>query len=158
MTIFTVHVRQSAADLDAIADDMVLVPEKFSMAAVLLGPLWLLFHRLWISFVLWIAVAFIVFGALYFGNATQFMSTAYIIGALLLGLEANALKRRELQFLGYDVADVTSGNSVEEGERRYLDRASQVGTEKFFEYGTRPPEPSRPDNEVSIGGLFDVRR
>ena len=157
MTVYTVHIRQPVVDLDAMAKNLILVPERFSFAAVLLGPIWLLFHQLWVSFLLWIASASVILTVLILGNSIQWVVGAYFLGALLLGLEANALRRRELQFRGYHVVDLTSGNSKEESERRYLDRA-------FKSYAEDSPD-SDPNflkrahivKESSIGGLIDIR-
>lgn len=89
MTIFTVHQRQDAGF------DPLLIAHRFCWAACALGPVWLLWRRLWLA-----AVALTIFdlgtmlavvtGRLSAGPAVLMLAVA----AILLGLEGPEMRRR----------------------------------------------------------------
>ena len=61
MPAFTVHIdKNSLGTLDGL-ERMVLIPEKFSGLALALGPIWLLWHRLFLALAGW-GVFFVLTG------------------------------------------------------------------------------------------------
>src|SRR4051812_28041644 len=56
MAVFTVHLPRRLDDPAAV-ERVKFVREGFSWAAFFFGPLWLLFHRLWLTFLLWVVAA-----------------------------------------------------------------------------------------------------
>src|SRR5687768_463741 len=71
------------------------VPEKFSWAAALVPPLYAIVHGLWIEFVVWgLALAVLVAAAPFIGAAAAFC--LYVLLAILVGLEAGAIRRAHL--------------------------------------------------------------
>ncbi len=116
--------------------DAVFVPEGFSRAAFWLGPFWLAWHRLWLELLAWLVVVFVLAsGEIWFIAGW----TSFFIGFLLeilLGLEANNLRRAWLRRNGYRLADVAAGASRDDAERGFYRRA--------LETAVRPPEPGKP--------------
>ena len=49
MTLFTVHNPVEARDPQEIADEIRVIPEKASLAAFLLGPIWLVAQGAWMA-------------------------------------------------------------------------------------------------------------
>ncbi len=49
MTIFTVHVPRDCGDAQQAADRTRIVPDAFSWGTFLLGPIWLVWNRLWLA-------------------------------------------------------------------------------------------------------------
>jgi hypothetical protein len=142
---------------EAALVDAVFVPEGFSRAAFFLGPFWLARHRLWLELLVWL----VVFGVLASG-ASPFigLGTSFMIGVvleILLGLEANNLRRGKLARLGYQLVDVAAGAAREDAERSFYQRA--------FETSPVPPEPAKggarppplpPNPQAEVLGLFPL--
>src|SRR6478672_11524495 len=53
MNVYTVHLKGSKDDLAAL-ERAVFVREGFSWAALIVGPLWLLWNRLWLALIVWL--------------------------------------------------------------------------------------------------------
>ncbi len=107
--IFTVHVRPGTAP--------VLVPESFSVAAALLGPLWLFFFDAWIAAVLAlcaeVAVVMATDGAL-----------RVVLGLALLwllGVSGQDLRRWSLERRGFVLSHVVAAESGDAAMARLLD-------------------------------------
>lgn len=101
----------------------VFVPEGFSRAAFFLGPLWLVWHRLWLELLAWL----VLFAALASGELRFIAAgTGFLIAVLLellLGLEANNLRRGGLARAGYRLVDVAAGATRDDAERSFFRRA-----------------------------------
>lgn len=116
--IFTVHERPADGDRPK---DVVLVREGFSFWALLFQFVWALYHRLWL-----VAALFLGFGIL--GEALsralglppggQFVISVAI--AVLIGTEANNLRRWTLARRGYEEVAVVAGHSLDEAEVHYF--------------------------------------
>lgn len=95
---------------------LVLVPERFSLLAALLPPLWFLLHRMWLVLVIYLALAILAAVLLpagigfYVGLAAQ----------VLVGLHAQDLRRWTLARQGRPVAGVVLGRDEEAALRRAL--------------------------------------
>ncbi|MBI0434795.1 DUF2628 domain-containing protein [Roseomonas sp. KE0001] len=101
---------------------LVLVPEGFSWLAALLPPLWFLMHRLWLVLLLWLALA--VLAAVLLPAAV----TPYVLIAaqILIGLQAQDLRRWSLARRGLPVAAVVLGGDEEAALLRALDRRPEL--------------------------------
>jgi hypothetical protein len=76
------------------------VPERFSWAAALVPPLYAIAHGLWIEFAVWgLALAAIVAVAPFIGGGAAFW--IYVLLAILIGLEAGAIRRAHLSRDGW---------------------------------------------------------
>jgi hypothetical protein len=124
MPLYTVHVRQSAADFSG-DDKVVFTPEAFSRSAFFFGPFWFVWSRAWLGLALWLAAFVALAGAtIWLGMPPGAALVLAFIIALLTGLEANSLRRRALEWRGYRLADVVSGERIEDAERAFFRRAS----------------------------------
>ncbi len=108
MIVYTAHLRPRA--------EPVLVPEAFSVAALILGPIWLLAHRAWIGGVLallaWVVLA-LVPGA-----------GAILVLALhwTLGLWGQDVRRWSLARQGYLLAHIVAAPDRDAALARLLAR------------------------------------
>ncbi|MGE0211702.1 MAG: DUF2628 domain-containing protein [Parvibaculaceae bacterium] len=93
--LFTVHYREEASgSLTGQGEDAILVKQGFSWPAFLFGPFWLLFKRMWIVFVLFLALAAGLTALGLAGWVPDDAVTVLGFGLhLLLGFEGNDLYR-----------------------------------------------------------------
>jgi hypothetical protein len=167
MPVYTVHLPTRGAretsgfenepasrpSAEAVLVNAQFVPERFSRAAFFLGPIWLAWHWLWLELLLWL----LVFSLL---TTQQFVAAgaSFWIGVLLevlLGLEANNLRRWKLTRSGYRFVDVAAGAVRDDAElnfyRRYLESGAP-SPPSLRE--SAPPAPPTPHPEVI--GLFPL--
>lgn len=127
--LFTVHYREEASgSLTGLAEDAILVKQGFSWPAFLFAPLWLLFKRMWIVLLLFLALA---------GGVTALGVARWIpddvvtmlgLGLhLLLGLEGNDLYRWTLARRRYRERAVVAADNRLAAERRYFTLAGEAG-------------------------------
>ena len=122
MTVFTVHeppARKRETDSDP--DRFVFVRDGFHFWAFLFGPLWLLWHRLWLVLLIYALATTAVQAALWaLGMSAVVKFTVGLLIALLVGFEAASLRRwtyrRRWNNLGLVVAP-----DLESAERRFFD-------------------------------------
>lgn len=127
MKVYTVHHRQEASgSLTGLAEDAILVKEGFSWPAFLFGPLWLLYKRMWIVFVFYLAVELALGAAAYSGqlpdDATTVLSFAVQI---LLGLEGNGLYRWTLRRRRYRERGIVAADNLAQAEHRFFAAAAR---------------------------------
>src|SRR5438445_13535559 len=94
MPVYTVHAPSAnAADLRA-TDKFVFVRDGFHFWAMVFGPLWLIWKRLWLALVGWLilVVGLEVAVASLRGGRLAPIAVGVII-AILMGLEASTLQR-----------------------------------------------------------------
>jgi len=153
MAVYTVHAPPagSGPQLRA-AERFVLVRDRFSWPAFWFGPLWMLWHRLWLPllgygvWLLAIALALRAIG----GSAAASVVIALAV-ALLLGSEAASLRRFGLDRRGFTLCGVVVGDDLEAAERRFF--SAFAGEPRT----ARPAAPSGPQAHASgpdIIGLF----
>jgi hypothetical protein len=128
MRIYTVHELQGAP-LDGAG--IVLVKEGFSLPAFAFSWIWLLWHRLWVALALWIALLVAI--SLIAQNLLGAEAIAICSLALqvLLGFEANDIRRWTLERKGYRMVGLAGGGNLEEAERAFFakwDRSLHVET------------------------------
>ncbi len=114
MAAYTVH-----APPDGDPERIRLVKEGFCWPALFFPALWLLWHRMWIPFVL-----YLVYAAALYGLGTAFpdapIGFVALLGAVLLALEANNLRRWSLARRGWSELGGTFGRTLDEAEMRYF--------------------------------------
>ncbi|MFD2647848.1 DUF2628 domain-containing protein [Devosia albogilva] len=77
-----------------------VVPERFSWLAMLLPPVYLLGHRLWLEVLVWLVkTAALVLLARYLGGGTAFL--LYVLAAIWIGLSAPDWRRQKLARQGW---------------------------------------------------------
>lgn len=127
MRLYTVHVRRHGLDPDR---DVVLVKEGFSWLAALFGPLWALWHGLWLVAAglvgLEVVLAAVTSGLALTSPAEMVVAVAVAIG---VGFVANDLRRWTLRRRGFDLVSVASGGDGESAVRRFLDGRSGSATD-----------------------------
>jgi hypothetical protein len=131
MPVYTVHAPTAGgADLGA-TDKFVFVRDGFHFWAMIFGPLWLLWNRLWLATIGWIIAVIaldIVLAKLGTGRGAIFFANALV--AILMGLEAASLQRWTLSRRRWRQLDTVVGDDEETAERRFFDRwaAGKRGT------------------------------
>ena len=119
MAVFTVHEPPPSGDLMRDAERVTFVRDGFSWAAFLIPLVWLLWHRMWLVLVLWVAVVVIVqWGASLIGDPAPLVAALAI--ALVMGFEASGLRRWTLERRGFHFAGVVAGPDRSECERRFF--------------------------------------
>ena len=123
MRTYTIHERPDpAADRVDRAEGLVFVKDGFSWAAALFAPIWLLVHLLW-----WPLLGYVVVGgALQLVQLTltfdkRWLGLAVLALHLLIGFEADTLRRWGLERRGWRTVGTVSGKTTAECERRFFD-------------------------------------
>jgi hypothetical protein len=122
MAVYTVHQPPPReGETSPNPDRFVLVRDGFHAWAFLLGPLWMLWRRLWLVLVLFlVALAALEAGLRYAGAGGGGRMLVMLAVALLLGLEAGTLQRWTLRRRGFRDIGVVVGDDVEAAERRFF--------------------------------------
>lgn len=118
--IFTVHLHPEKRPM---AEHAEFVPERFNWAAFFFGWLWALSHRMW--FLTAGLFAFNLLVPLLVGKGWLSVPVSYALilaQALILGFEANDLRRRKLTARGFQLSDVVVEDSMLHAQQRYLSR------------------------------------
>jgi hypothetical protein len=104
------------------AEGMVFIKDGFSWTAALFGPLWMLYHWLW-----WPLLGFLVVTATFNGLGrmtvidAKWLGLAWLALHILIGFEADALRRWTLERRGWRMAGAVTGRNAEESERRFFE-------------------------------------
>ena len=123
MTVFAVYQPPSEApDLAERADRLAFVKEGFSWPAFLVPLLWLIYHRMWIEFVVLFLIYIVM--QVVIGTETDSQSAlAAFAGfaiSVLFGFAANDLRAASLERSGYRFAGTASGRDRIDAERSFF--------------------------------------
>lgn len=159
MTVYTVHAPASyGIDVRTAPEKLVFVRDGFYVWAFVAAILWLIWHRLWLALLGYIAltvVAEIAMSAAGVGSGARFLVMAVI--ALLVGLEAGSLRRWKLSRRKWRQLDVIVADSEEAAERRFFERWN-ARTAQGGERNTTSSPPPLPRASIAqpqgIIGLF----
>jgi len=133
-------------------DRFVFLRERFSWAAFLFGPLWMIWRRLWLVLIIYLAVlGLIAFGLQRLGIDSQAHITVYFLVRLLVGMEAATLRRWTLLRRGWRDRGIVVADDLEMAERRFFDRWS---AERSLGPPPPPPPPYGPVPRAGVIGLF----
>lgn len=131
-----------------VPDDPALtkfVPDRFSRAAFLLGPLWLLWHRVWRGVIGYAAILVLfTWAARWLHLPAAGYSAVTLLLALFLGLEGQALRRAALERRGFRLTEIVVSPNREHAEAT------------FFERWRDAPEPPAPAPSRATPGVGDV--
>src|ERR1700761_3437083 len=123
MPVYTVHAPTAhAADFRA-TDKFVFVRDGFHFWAMVLGPLWLIWQRLWLALLGWLVLVIgleVAVASLRGGRLAVF--AVGMIIAVLMGLEASTLQRWTYSRRKWRQLDVVVADDEETAERRFFDR------------------------------------
>jgi uncharacterized protein DUF2628 len=123
MQRFTVHEPPDPpADRIDRAASLVFVKDGFSRSAAVFAPFWLLAHRLWWPLLGYVA-AIAALQVLHFipGVDPGWITLAILGLHLLIGFEADTLRRWKLDRANWRVLGSVSGRNAAECERRFYD-------------------------------------
>ena len=121
MPTFTVHAPPPPKDGTTSAPERFLfVRDGFHGWAFILGPLWLLVHRLWLALVICVAVyAAIGVGLALLHAPASVQLIVGVVIALLMGFEASSIWRWTLARRRWTMLGFVVGEDVEMAERRF---------------------------------------
>ena len=141
MPVYTVHEPPRRDDeLLAHTARFAFVRDGFHFWAFLLTPLWMLRHRLWLEFIVYVLlIGGLTFAFRRFGIAQSAGLWVGLLLSILVGIEASSLRRWKLARRGFDNLGVVVAEDQAIAERRFFD--GWVGTPR------RPPQvvpPSAP--------------
>ena len=127
MAIYTVHEPQpKKSEASAAPDRYLFVRDGFYFWAFLLGPLWMLWRRLWIVTLLYFSLLAGLQIGLWALNAPSYVRTVvWVLLALLVGFEAATLRRWTLTRHGWRNVGVVVGDDTDTAERNFFAAWSQ---------------------------------
>jgi hypothetical protein len=169
MPVYTVHAPVTNDPGVRSTDKFAFVRDGFYFWAALFGPLWLIWHRLWLALIGWIVLILAIDAAmasLGAGGTMVFLADGLL--ALLMGFEAASLWRWTLSRRNWRQLDIVVADNEESAERRFFDRwtvkARDLGDDQAaVDRGAPPPTrdiPGRPfsrptpSSQSEIIGLF----
>jgi len=155
MTTFTVHEpppRKNEATASPVR--FAFVRDGFYFWAFLLGPVWMLYHRLWLVLLMYLAGTTAVQVALWaLGVSGLVKFTVSLLIALLVGVEAGSLRRWSLR--RWTNRGIVVAANREAAEHRFFDRWSGSLPASAPAEPPAPPPGSRvPTSDQDIIGLF----
>lgn len=99
------------------------VPDRFSRAAFIFGPLWLLRHRVWRGAIGYAAILVLLTWALrWFELPPGVYAWVTLLLALFIGLEGQALRLAALERRGFRLTDVIVSPDAEHAEQVFFER------------------------------------
>jgi hypothetical protein len=164
VTVYSVYEPPAGTkDLTERADRLAFVKEGFSWLAFFIPLLWLLYHRMWIEFVVLLLIYVGVQFAVGADNQAQALSAWIGLAiSVLFAFEANDLREASLRRRGYRFAGTASGRDRTDAERSFFNlwlpqqigpaRATEAMPAPLRETEIRPPLPHGEGEEVI--GLF----
>ena len=157
MSVYTVHEPPlRAADALAEPERFIFVRDGFYWWAFLLTPFWMLRHRLWLVFVIYLVVmAGLDTTMRILGVSAFVIACVGVLISLLAGFEASTLRRFTLRRRRWRNVGIVSGDDLEDAERRFFDIWVRGASARS---GTPPPPAASPAAAVSeasgVIGLF----
>src|SRR5262245_52105247 len=125
MPVYTVHEpprRANDDDLIAHTSRFQFVRDGFHFWAFLLAPLWMLRHRMWLEFIVYLLlVGGLTFALRRLGIEETAGAWVALLLALLIGMEAPSLRRWKLSRRGFEYRGVVVADDLEIAERRFFD-------------------------------------
>jgi hypothetical protein len=104
------------------ADRFIFLHERFSLGAFLLGPLWMIWQRLWLELLAYLAsVAAIGYGLYALGVGWPAVILALSLIQLFLGIEATTLVHGMRVRHGWRDGGVVIADDLDLAERRFFD-------------------------------------
>lgn len=119
----------------------VFVKDGFSWPALFFAAPWLIFRRMWLVLVLYLAVM-IGLSVLIQRTGADQAGFVVILLHILFALEANNLRRWTLERRGFRLAGVAEGRNLEEAELRWF--AQREPADTIVSLPAVPPQPPSP--------------
>lgn len=122
MNVYTVHLKGPPDDLAAL-ERAVFVREGFSWSALLFGPLWLLWNRLWLALAIVLALeAGLLLWSMFGAPARSIIVALQLLLHFALAFEAAQLLRGSLSRRRYQMVGLTHGSRQSDAERAYYEQ------------------------------------
>ncbi|MDQ8732658.1 DUF2628 domain-containing protein [Bradyrhizobium sp. LHD-71] len=158
MPVYTVHA-PSAPEALGDTDRFVFLRDGFHFWAMVFGPIWLIWHRLWLVLIGYLAVSVVVGSALALLGASSGVRTlVLLLLAILMGLEAGSLRRWTYSRGKWRQIDFVVADDEEAAERRFFDRWTEqqdAALPPTYTVPTAPNQPRAPSSAPQgIIGLF----
>ncbi|MBZ6077043.1 DUF2628 domain-containing protein [Microvirga puerhi] len=163
MTTYTLHLARDARPGDPTAlDEAEIVKDGFSWGAFFFTFLWFFFHRLWLAGLL-VLVALValqvVLTALNVNLGVRFV--AELLFQILIGLEAESLRRWTYDRHGRTAVDVVTASDRDEAEAKTFARWLQQAASRSATSSSPSPSSAlrpHPGTEPVIGLFPDAER
>jgi hypothetical protein len=136
MPTYTVHAPPpQQGDIASAPERFRFVRDGFHFWAFVLPPLWLLAHRLWLAFVLFVAFSGLIGVALAFAGASSSAQLAVsVLISVLMGFEVPSIQRWTLTRRGWTMLGFVIGDDEEMAERHFF--------AEWSKRAARPPAPA----------------
>ena len=123
MPVYTVHAPVTNGAGIAAVERFAFVRDGFHFWAAVFGPLWLVWHRLWLALTGWIIVALAInVGMARLGADGTAIFWVDVLIALLMGFEASSIRRWTQSRHNWRQLDIVVADDEEAAERRFFDR------------------------------------
>ena len=123
MPTYTVHAPPQREGSAADPQRFVFVRDGFQFWAFLLTPVWLLYRRLWLVFILYVVLIAALEGAYYLLDLPQGARFLIeILLSILIGFEAGSLRRWTYARRRWPTIGVVNARNLEDAERRFFTR------------------------------------
>jgi hypothetical protein len=158
MAVYTVH-QPPLKKYEAAPDPVrfAFVRDGFSFWAFLLGPLWMLRHRMWLVLLGYIVVVVVMqVGLRSIGASSGASAFAAFMLALLVGLEAGTLRRFTLSRRRWRNVGTVVGGDRDTVERRFFDAWARGETLNPLPPSQRPASPAAPGTPAAASPAPDV--
>ena len=154
MKIFTVHVPVTRdGDVSADPDRYRFVRDGFHFWAFLLGPIWMLWHGLWLVLLIYlVGTAALMAGLMALGVSGVVQFAVGLLIAVLIGCEAGSLRRWSLR-RRWTQAGLVVAPDLESAERRYFE-SLMGGAPALQPSAPMPPPLSVAPSAPDVLGLF----
>jgi hypothetical protein len=118
--LYTVHLNPDAPEP---YETLRLIPESFSIGAFVFNGLWLIYHRVWLWGVMFLAIIVALGGAsVAMPEHAPSFAVLRMVVSWYIGLQGYDMVRAALKRQGYLLVDVVAANSLIEAQQRFLDR------------------------------------
>jgi hypothetical protein len=157
MSVFTVHEPPARArEAFASPERFAFVRDGFSFWAFLIAPIWMLWRRLWLVLVIYLACSALLHTGLWAAGASGGVRAFIaLLVALLVGVEAGSLRRWTLGRRGWRELGVVVGRNRDEAERRFFDAWDAPAISRSAMPATsRVPPATRLGSGSDVIGLF----
>lgn len=149
MTVYTVMSPPPSGDAAQDADRIAFVKEGFCWPALFAAVLWLVWHRLWLGLLGYLAVVVALsLAGEWLGGASG--AVLGLVFAVLFALEANGVRRWTLERNGWTLAAIVSGSGRDECETRFFHDWTAARARPF----SRPLPFGTSHVEAGVLGLF----
>ncbi|MFO1184709.1 MAG: DUF2628 domain-containing protein [Bauldia sp.] len=119
MAIYTVHAPPGGAPPEATPLRLLFVKEGFCWPALFFAPLWLLFRRLWLTFLAYCLILALI-GAVGRAYGAEAIGPVAMLFGLWFALEANQLRRWTMERWGWRLVGLAVGRDRLEAEAQYF--------------------------------------